>query len=411
MRRTARRLVARTMGLVEHRRDHVGQRAHRLDARLHAHQHAPHVGVSDDRHARALGRRGVLALDAILGIGQGLLVGALGHAQPLHADAEARLVHHDEHIFETAVLLADQVADRARAVAEGEHRGRAGVDAHLVFDRDAAHVVARTERAIVVNEKLRHHEQRDALHALGRGGGAREHQVDDVVGEVMLAEADEDLLALDQVVVTIGRGLAADQAEVRAGLGLGQVHRAGPLARDHLVQEALLLLVAAAQEHRFDRPLGQQRRHRERHVRRVPHLHHRGVDQLGQPLAAEGGVEAQAVPARLDELGIRLDEALGRGDAAVVVALQALLVSDLVQRPPDLAGEGGGAFEHRIDEFGAHVAVAGQPGNRVEARQFVQHELHVLHRGGVGAHDGCLLACCVRVACVGRVRWLQRSIT
>jgi hypothetical protein len=95
------------------------------------------------------------------------------------------------------VLLADQVANGARAVAEGQHRGRARMDAELVLDRHTVHVVALAQRAIVIDQQLGHEEQGDALHALGGSRGARKHQMDDVVGEIMLAEADEDLLAVD----------------------------------------------------------------------------------------------------------------------------------------------------------------------------------------------------------------------
>ena len=77
-----------------------------------------------------------------------------------------------------------------------------------------------------------HDEQRDALHALGRTGHAREHEVDDVLGHVVLAVGDEDLGA-EELVAAVGLrlGARAHQRQVAAGLRLGQVHRAGPLAR------------------------------------------------------------------------------------------------------------------------------------------------------------------------------------
>ena len=77
-------------------------------------------------------------------------------------------IHHDEHVLEAAVLLADQIADRAAVVAVREHGGRTRVDAELVLDRHAVHVVARAEAAVVVDQELRHEEQRDALDAFRR---------------------------------------------------------------------------------------------------------------------------------------------------------------------------------------------------------------------------------------------------
>ena len=55
--------------------------------------------------------------------------------------------------------------------------------------------VALAERAVGVDHELGHDEQRDALAAGRRVGQARQHQVDDVLGQVVLAGGDEDLLA------------------------------------------------------------------------------------------------------------------------------------------------------------------------------------------------------------------------
>src|SRR3546814_18072202 len=60
-------------------------------------------------------------------------------------------------------------------------------------------LVALTQRTVFVHEELGHDEQRDALDAIGRVGGLREHQVDDIVGQVMLARRDEDLGAGDRM--------------------------------------------------------------------------------------------------------------------------------------------------------------------------------------------------------------------
>ena len=46
-----------------------------------------------------------------------------------------------------------------------------------------------------VGQDLGHQEQRDAARPRRRVGQAGEDEVDDIVGEVVLAEGDEDLLA------------------------------------------------------------------------------------------------------------------------------------------------------------------------------------------------------------------------
>ena len=104
----------------------------------------------DDR-ARSGGRAERAALLALARILQRLLRRPLGDADALQADREAGEVHHREHAGEPAVLLADQVADRAAIIAVHHGAGRRGVNAELVLDRMRAHVVARAERAVLVD--------------------------------------------------------------------------------------------------------------------------------------------------------------------------------------------------------------------------------------------------------------------
>ncbi len=140
------------------------------------------------------------ALPAFPGEGERLLVGALGHATPCRPTAEPRVVHHREHAGEAAVFLADEIADRAALVAVHHGAGRRAVDAQLVLDAAAAHVVPRAQRSVGVDEELRHEEQRNAARARRRIGQARQHEVNDVVGQVVVAIGDVDLLAEDAVV-------------------------------------------------------------------------------------------------------------------------------------------------------------------------------------------------------------------
>ncbi len=136
----------------------IGQRARRFGLRAHRHQHAAHIRVMNDAHRP--GRAGQVArLHPVPGKRQRLLVRAVGQTDSLYPYPEAGRVHHDEHGFKTAVLRADQGADRASMVAELQHRRRAGPDAELVFDRHAMHVVARARRAIRLHHEFRHDEQ------------------------------------------------------------------------------------------------------------------------------------------------------------------------------------------------------------------------------------------------------------
>ena len=142
---------------------------------------------------------GPASLAPVARIGERLLQGAIGDADALHADGEPRAVHHHEHGGEAAIFLADQPADGAFVVAIDHHAGRRGVNAELVLDAGAAHVVARAERAVRFDQEFRHEEQRQAARAGRRAGQARKHEMDDIVGHVMLAIGDEDLLAENAV--------------------------------------------------------------------------------------------------------------------------------------------------------------------------------------------------------------------
>ena len=66
----------------------------------------------------------------------------------------------------------------------------------------------------------------------GRIGQPREHEMDDVVGQVVLAIGDEDFLAGDAIGAVAGAlGARAQRADVGAGLRLGELHRAASIRR------------------------------------------------------------------------------------------------------------------------------------------------------------------------------------
>ncbi len=135
-------LVGMVVLLVEQQRAVDGQRAAAFGVRLGGHQHLAHVGVHDDRvgflvlglHA---GERA--HLDAVLGVGQRVLVRHFGQAQRLVAHAQARGVHHHEHRGQALVGLADQ---RAGGAFEHDLRRGVAVDAHLVLEAAAVDAVA-----------------------------------------------------------------------------------------------------------------------------------------------------------------------------------------------------------------------------------------------------------------------------
>ena len=98
------------------------------------------------------------------------------------------------------------------------------------------HVVTRTKRAIFVHQNLRHHKQADAFDALGCTLYTGQHEVDDVFRHIVFTVGDVNL-GTKHFVSAIGLGLGsrANRGQVGTRLGLGEVHRAGPLARDELL--------------------------------------------------------------------------------------------------------------------------------------------------------------------------------
>jgi hypothetical protein len=114
-----------------------------------------------------------------------------------------------EHLRHADVLdAAHELAVAGVVFAEVQHAGGRAVDAHLVLDGGDGDVVALPRRAVVVDAALRHDEEREALGAGGRAVDAREHEVHDVVGEIVIARGDEDLRAADRV-AAVGQFFAA----------------------------------------------------------------------------------------------------------------------------------------------------------------------------------------------------------
>ena len=341
--------------------------------------------MHDDRIGRlvlCLDARQRAALQALFGVSDGVLVGDLGERQPLHADAEPRLVHHGEHGMQAAIGFAHQPAGRAVVI---HHAGRVAVNAHLLFERAAHDFVALAERAVGLRQNLRHDEERNALGALGRAFDARQHEMDDVLGEIMLARGDENLGAGDLVAaVALRRRLGAQQAEIGAAMRLGEIHRAGPCAGDHLGQIDFLLLGRAVREQRRDRALRQPRIHGERHVGRAQEFVDRFGERHRQALPAELGRRRDAHPAAVDELLVGLFKSLRRDHAAVVAPLAAFLVAAAVQGSEHFLAIFRGFAENGLDDVGRGVGKSGQIGIAVDVEHVVHQKQNVV--------DGCLVA-------------------
>jgi hypothetical protein len=324
----------------------------------------------------------VAALQAILGIGQRVLEGDLGLGHALHADAEPGLVHHGEHGAHALVRLAQQIAGRPVVV---HHAGGIAVDAHLLLDLAAGDAVAGAEGAILVHEEFRHDEERDALDPIGPAGDLGQHEMDDVLGHVVFAGRDEDLLTGD-LVAAIGLrfGLGPHQPQIGAAMGFGQVHGAGPVAGDHLVQVGRFLRLGPVGEDGGGGTMGQALVHGEGLVGGGEELAHGGAQDIGHSLAAEllGHVDAgPAVFLHLVEGGLET----GGGVDHAVLEPTAMGVAHGVQGGQNLGGDLARLLEDRGGEVAVEIGVA----RRFALREFqhvMQDELHVLGGGGIARH-------------------------
>ncbi len=208
----------------------------------------------------------------------------------------------------------------------------------------------------------------------------------DVVGHVVVAVADEDLLAKDLVAAIVLRlGARADEGEVGAGLRLGQVHGAGPFAGDHLFQVGRLQFIACTGEQGFNGTRGEQGTEREAEVGRTHHFLHRDAERAGQALAAVFGGQRDAAPAGLAEGVIGLLPAV-RGSDAFRRPGATLGVADAVERGKHFAGEFGSFVEDGIGHVRGCIGVGRKLAELLEAGNLIHHEAHVLDRGAVVAH-------------------------
>ena len=173
---------------------------------------------------------------------------------------------------------------------------------------------------------------------------------------------------------------------------LGQVHRSGPFAGDHVGDVALLELVRPLNQKRRDRAGRQALIHLEAVVGGQHIFADRRADHLRQALPAIFLRCGQSRPAGLAPLPVGFLEAGRSGHRAIIGPLAANLVADLVERLEHLLAELAGLLEHRVDHVGAGVREPGQVGIAADVEDLVENEAGVAHRGGIDGHQlflGC----------------------
>jgi hypothetical protein len=251
------------------------------------------------------------------------------------------------------------------------------------------------QRTVRVNVEFGHNEQADAFDPGRSIGQSGQHQVDDVVSQIVFASTDENLGAGDLVgAIRLGLGLAAHQTQIGAAMWLGQAHGASPLAAGHLVQIGRLLLRRAVGVKRRIGAMRQTRVHGPSLVGRVHHFIEKLIDHQRQTLATKRWVTGQRSPTRLDVLGVGGLVACGCRDLmGDRIKLTTSLVTADVEWQQDVGGEFATFFKYRIDGVGVHVSMQ-RHGLQVRGhiKHFVHHKLHVTQRGGINSHGFLLVS-------------------
>ena len=261
------------------------------------------------------------------------------------------------------------------------------MDADLLFDRDAGQVVAFAEGAIIVHQELGDDEARDSLGSRRGIRGSGEDDVDRVLREIVLTPGDEDLGTGDPVTAVIsGNRLGAECTDVGSCVGLGQHHRAAPLAQDEFLEKGRLLFLGRVLGQHVHGPVGQHGAQRETEVGGLDHLLDGHGDAPGEATSTDLLGEACCRPSGLDELLVRLLVTGRRGDAAIGVPDASDGVADRGQRGDHLAGEPAGFVENPAQQVALDVCESIQSYEVVESDDVLHRELHVSGGRAVVSH-------------------------
>ena len=306
--------------------------------------------------------------------------------------------------------LADEVADGTRSpvgaespFAEIEQRVDRAAITHLVVEAGERDVVAVRRSAVRSQQSPRHDEQRDTLDAGRRARDLGQHQVHDVLGDLVLAGGDPHLVAEQPVAgserrIAIGLRARRDVGQRRARLRLRQAHRAGKPAGEHRSHECVDLRGRAVRKQQVRIGGREQRIPGAADVRRE-HVRETGLVDGGRQLhAAELVVLGGSQQPRFSE---RVEGRLRFRDQvdALAVELGLLDVALAAMRQEDLGRDALRRIERRVEGLTRVIGKSRPVAQRGNVEPFVQQELEIAARKQLGSHP------CIIPATGGGRRW------
>ena len=144
---------------------------------------------------------------------------------------------------------------------------------HFMFKANRTRIVRHTGITISIRQILRDQKQADTLCSRHRIRQTCQNQMAYILGDIVIAPANENLLAGHRVgTITIILGLSTQRPDIGSSPRLRQVHRPRPLPRNQLRQVQRLKLVTRMMLQRLDLALRHKRVQRQRQTRAAHHL-------------------------------------------------------------------------------------------------------------------------------------------
>ena len=160
-------------------------------------QHALHIGMPDDGHHFI--RRVLVVrqppLGAFTGILERIAVTCIARAYRGQSHTDTGLVHHQEHVFQSAVGFAHQVPGATPVFAEIQRAIRRDALPHLVVQASQGNIIGLSNTAIRIDPVTRDNEQGDAFHAGRAARDLGQHHVNDILAQFMFPPGDPHLVA------------------------------------------------------------------------------------------------------------------------------------------------------------------------------------------------------------------------